>query len=100
VVDHSRLKACNSLNKAVRDGLTDWVLTFIVGDPANMLVATGAGDETFCAGGDVKEMATERLSTPPVDFVSQFGCNVRVDSQPSPQSTAPRSPADTWLAPT
>ena len=32
---------------------------------------TGAGDKAFCAGGDLKEMATEQLTVPPTDYVPQ-----------------------------
>ncbi len=43
------------------------------------LVLTGAGDKAFCAGGDLKEMSSEQLTIPPVDYVPQFGRNIRVD---------------------
>jgi enoyl-CoA hydratase/carnithine racemase len=74
-----RPEARNSLNRAVRDGLFEGVRRFN-GDPdAKVLVLTGAGDKAFCAGGDLKEMSTERLTIPPVDFVPQFGRNIAVD---------------------
>lgn len=75
----NRPEARNSLNKAVRDGLFDGVRAFNADDTARVLVLTGAGDKAFCAGGDLKEMSTERLGIPPVDFVPQFGRNIRVD---------------------
>ncbi|ORB76925.1 enoyl-CoA hydratase/isomerase family protein [Mycobacterium timonense] len=75
----NRPEARNSLNKAVRDGLFDGVRRFNADDTAKVLVLTGAGDKAFCAGGDLKEMSTERLAIPPVDFVPQFGRNIRVD---------------------
>jgi enoyl-CoA hydratase/carnithine racemase len=75
----NRPTARNSLNKAVRDGLFDAVHAFNADDAAQVLVLTGAGDKAFCAGGDLKEMSTERLTIPPVDFVPQFGRNIRVD---------------------
>lgn len=74
-----RPEARNSLNKAVRDGLFDGVRTFNGDDTAKVLVLTGAGDKAFCAGGDLKEMSSERLAIPPVDFVPQFGRNIVVD---------------------
>lgn len=74
-----RPEARNSLNKAVRDGLFDGVRTFNGDDEAAVLVLTGAGDKAFCAGGDLKEMSSAQLGIPPVDFVPQFGRNIRVD---------------------
>lgn len=74
-----RPEARNSLNKAVRDGLFDGVRRFNADDSAKVLILTGAGAKAFCAGGDLKEMSTERLAIPPVDFVPQFGRNIRVD---------------------
>ncbi len=44
-----------------------------------MLVLTGAGDEAFSAGGDLKEMAAVELKVPPIDFLPQLGRNVHVD---------------------
>lgn len=74
-----RPDARNSLNKAVREGLFDGVRRFNADDAAKVLVLTGAGDKAFCAGGDLKEMSNDRLAIPPVDFVPQFGRNIRVD---------------------
>jgi enoyl-CoA hydratase/carnithine racemase len=73
-----RPEARNSLNKAVRDGLFAGVRRFNGDDCAKVLVLTGAGDKAFCAGGDLKEMAAEGLTIPPVDFVPQFGRNIEV----------------------
>jgi len=75
----NRPEARNSLNKAVRDGLFDGLRTFNGDDEAKVLVLTGAGDKAFCAGGDLKEMSSEGLTVPPVDFVPQFGRNITVD---------------------
>jgi 1,4-dihydroxy-2-naphthoyl-CoA synthase len=46
---------------------------------AKVLVLTGAGDKAYCAGGDLKEMSSEGLTIPPVDYVPQFGRNIQVD---------------------
>ncbi len=40
---------------------------------------TAAGDRAFCAGGDLKEMATQALGVPPPDYVPQPGRNIEVD---------------------
>jgi len=73
-----RPEARNALNEAVRTGLFDAVARFN-GDDAAVLVLTGAGDQAFCAGGDLKEMAELALEVPPPDFLPIFGRNVTVD---------------------
>lgn len=75
----NRPEARNALNKAVRDGLFAGVRRFNDDDGAKVLVLTGAGDKAFCAGGDLKEMASASLTVPPPDFLPQFGCNIQVD---------------------
>lgn len=74
----NRPDARNALSKAVRDGLWDGVRAFNADEEAKVLVLTGAGDKAFSAGGDLKEMASERLSLPGVDFLPQFGRNIDV----------------------
>jgi enoyl-CoA hydratase/carnithine racemase len=74
----NRPEARNALNKAVRDGLFEQVRRFNADDDAKVLVLTGAGDRAFCAGGDLKEMADDGLTVPPLDFVPQFGRNIEV----------------------
>jgi enoyl-CoA hydratase/carnithine racemase len=75
----NRPEARNSLNRAVREQLFEGVRTFNNDSDAKVLVLTGAGDRAFCAGGDLKEMAEDQLTIPPVDFVPQFGRNITVD---------------------
>jgi enoyl-CoA hydratase/carnithine racemase len=75
----NRPEARNALNKAVRDGLFAGVRRFNDDDGAKVLVLTGAGDKAFCAGGDLKEMASDSLTVPPPDFLPQFGRNIQVD---------------------
>jgi enoyl-CoA hydratase/carnithine racemase len=74
----NRPDARNALNKAVRDGLFDRVRRFNADDSARVLVLTGAGDQAFCAGADLKEMADSGLQVPPPDFAPQFGRNIEV----------------------
>ena len=73
-----RPEARNALNEAVRTGLFDAMARFEVDDAA-VLVLTGAGDQAFCAGGDLKEMADLGLEVPPPDFLPIFGHNVTVE---------------------
>ncbi len=74
----NRPEARNALNKAVRDGLWHGVRRFNADGDAKVLILTGAGDQAFCAGGDLKEMAAEALQIPPADFPPQFGRNIDV----------------------
>jgi len=73
-----RPEARNALSAAVREGLWDGVRRFNDDDAAGVLVVTGAGDKAFCAGGDLKEMASAALEVPPPDFLPLFGRNVDV----------------------
>ncbi|MBX6749456.1 MAG: enoyl-CoA hydratase/isomerase family protein [Micromonosporaceae bacterium] len=75
----NRPEARNALNKAVRQGLFAGVHRFNADAEAKVLVLTGAGDQAFCAGGDLKEMADTSLRVPPPDFLPQFGRNIQVD---------------------
>ena len=68
----------NALSKEVRDGLWAGVRLFNADGSAAVLVLTGAGDQAFCAGGDLMEMADVTLRVPPVDFLPQFGRNIEV----------------------
>jgi enoyl-CoA hydratase/carnithine racemase len=74
-----RPEARNALSADVRAGLWAGVRRFNEDDGAAVLVLTGAGDQAFCAGGDLREMATTALEVPPPDFLPQFGRNIAVD---------------------
>lgn len=74
-----RPEARNALSAAVREGLWEGTHRFNRDRSASVLVLTGAGDRAFCAGADLKEMASSRLEIPPVDFLPQFGRNVEVE---------------------
>jgi enoyl-CoA hydratase/carnithine racemase len=67
-----RPEARNALSKEVRDGLWEGTRRFVADGSAAVLVLTGAGDNAFCAGGDLKEMAETALEIPPPDFLPQF----------------------------
>jgi enoyl-CoA hydratase/carnithine racemase len=73
-----RPEARNALSGGVRDGLFAGVRRFNDDEQARVLVLTGAGDRAFCAGGDLKEMASTSLTVPPLDFMPQFGRNIDV----------------------
>lgn len=75
----NRPEARNAVNQAARDALWAGVRRFNDDPRAEVLVVTGAGDQAFCAGGDLREMSETGLQVPPRDFVPQFGVNVVVD---------------------
>src|SRR5947209_11535385 len=74
-----RPEARNALNEAVRTGLFAGVRRFNDDESARVLVLTGTGDDAFCAGADLKEMAANALKVPPPDFLPQLGRNIVVD---------------------
>ncbi|WP_261566191.1 enoyl-CoA hydratase-related protein [Frankia gtarii] len=75
----NRPEARNTLSAEVRRGLWDGFAKFNADGDASVLVLTAAGDRAFCAGGDLKEMATAALAVPPPDYVPQPGRNIDVD---------------------
>lgn len=74
-----RAEAANALSEAVRAGLWDSFRWFDADESAAVLVLTGAGDKAFCAGGDLKEMASTSLQVPPPDFLPYLGRNITID---------------------
>jgi enoyl-CoA hydratase/carnithine racemase len=72
-----RPKARNAINRAVGDGLWAGFRRFEDDPGAAVLVLTGAG-EAFCAGADLKEMATLGLTVPPRDMAPNLGQNLQV----------------------
>ncbi len=74
-----RPEAANALSAAVREGLWEGTHRFNVDRSASVLVLTGSGDRAFCAGADLKEMASSGLEIPPPDFLPHFGRNVEVE---------------------
>lgn len=74
----NRPEARNALNQAVRDGLWSGLRRFAADDASAVLVLTGAGDEAFCAGADLKEMAALKLEVPPPDFAPYLNRNIQI----------------------
>lgn len=69
----NRPEARNALNTSVREGLKTLFLRAEDDADVRVIVLTAAGDKAFCAGGDLKEMATVGLAVPPPDYVPQPG---------------------------
>ena len=74
----NRPEARNALNKAVREGLWEGFRRFAADEGAAVMVLTGAGDQVFSAGGDLKEMAELRLEVPPPDYAPYLGRNIEM----------------------
>jgi enoyl-CoA hydratase/carnithine racemase len=75
----NRPEARNALSKEVRDGLWTGFRRFADDDAAAVLVLTGTGEKAFCAGGDLKEMASASLGVPPADFLPYLQRTVKTD---------------------
>lgn len=75
----NRPEAHNALSESVRDGLQSGFDRFVADDDAQVLVLTGAGGKAFCAGGDLKEMATQKLGPPPPDFIPHLNRTITVE---------------------
>ena len=65
----------NALGRDVRKGLFAAFRKFEADPSLSVAVLTGAGS-SFCAGGNLKEMAAEQLRVPPPDYAFQLGRNV------------------------
>jgi enoyl-CoA hydratase/carnithine racemase len=74
-----RPEARNALSREVRSGLWDGFRRFASDDGAAVLVLTGAGEKAFCAGGDLKEMASTELRVPPPDFLPYLQRTLPID---------------------
>jgi enoyl-CoA hydratase/carnithine racemase len=75
----NRPQARNALNRAVREGLWEGFRRFAAEPDSAVLILTGAGDEAFCAGADLKEMAELKLEVPPPDYAPFLGRNIQID---------------------
>jgi enoyl-CoA hydratase/carnithine racemase len=74
----NRPEARNALNQAVREGLWAGLRRFAADEASAVLVVTGAGEEAFCAGADLKEMAELKLEVPPPDFAPYLNRNIHI----------------------
>lgn len=73
-----RPEAMNAINAEVRAGLFEAFARFEADDSARVAILTGAGEQAFCAGMDLKEAAATGLAVPPPDFLPVVGQNVRL----------------------
>lgn len=63
----------NAVNAELRAALADAMHDFAINPDLRVAVITGAGDKSFCAGADLKEMATNKTKQPPRDYFAEFG---------------------------
>jgi enoyl-CoA hydratase/carnithine racemase len=68
----NRPEVRNALNKVARDAFGAAAQAFADDEDAKVLVITGAGDKSFCAGADLKEMADTRMRVPPKNIMVYF----------------------------
>lgn len=75
----------NAVNTELRTALADAMHDFSVDPDLRVAIITGAGDRSFCAGADLKEMASNKTKQPPRDYFAEFGPD---DFLPKPVITA------------
>jgi len=78
VVTINRPESRNAINSAVREGLAAAWERFAKDENARVAILTGAGDKAFCAGADLKEMASRQLGQLPRNFLPTLNVNVHV----------------------
>jgi enoyl-CoA hydratase/carnithine racemase len=59
----------NALSSAIRTGLFDGLARAEADPEVSVAILTGAGQRAFCAGANLKEMAAEKVSVPPPDYM-------------------------------
>lgn len=69
----------NALSVAVRAGLWDSLRRFASDVEARVAIVTGAGERAFCAGADLREMATNATGLPGRDYMPMIGHNLTVE---------------------
>jgi len=75
----NRPEVRNALNKSARDAFGAAAESFAANDEAKVLVITGAGDRSFCAGADLKEMADTAMRVPPKNILVYFNRTLVTD---------------------
>ena len=69
IITINRPEQRNALSKEVREGLWKAWERFESDDGLRIAILTGAGEKSFCAGGDLKEMVETGMTVPPSDFI-------------------------------
>jgi len=69
----------NAVNQDLREALAKGMHDFAVDPELRVAIITGAGDISFCAGADLKEMANNKTKQPPRDYFAEFGPDDFID---------------------
>jgi enoyl-CoA hydratase/carnithine racemase len=69
IITINRPEQRNALSREVRQGLYAAWDRFESNDDLRVAILTGAGDKSFCAGGDLKEMVETGMAVPARDFI-------------------------------
>jgi enoyl-CoA hydratase len=62
----------NAVNTELREALRSAMHEFATDPALRVAIITGAGDKSFCAGADLKEMAARTDGAPPLDYFAEF----------------------------
>ena len=79
VITIDRPQARNAINAGVIEGLRLAWQRFAQDDALRVAILTGSGDQAFCAGMDLKQLAATGLRVPPRDMLPVLGDVVRID---------------------
>lgn len=69
IITINRPEQRNALSREVREGLYAAWDRFEKDDACRIAILTGAGEKSFCAGGDLKEMVETGMAVPARDFI-------------------------------
>lgn len=94
IITINRPERRNAINMAVREQLNDAFVRFEADTLARVAILTGAGDQAFCAGMDLKEAAELKLQVSPP--MPTLGDNVKV-SKPVIAAVNGHTYAGGWL---
>lgn len=78
LVTINRPEQRNAINAGVREGLFEAWERFENDPSLRVAILTGKGEQAFCAGADLKEMAERKLGVLPRGFIPVLGDNVHV----------------------
>jgi len=78
IITINRPERRNAINAEVRAGLFAAWRRFEDDPVAKVAILTGAGDQAFCAGMDLKEASAMGLKVPPPGFIPTLGVSVQV----------------------
>lgn len=86
----------NALNAAMRSGLRAAWDRFEQDAAARVAILTGAGDQAFCAGMDLREASATGIRVPPPGFIPTIGDSVQL-SKPTIAAVNGAAVAGGWL---